>query len=276
MEELKTKELLYYLLFTEGDEKLEKDREDFKCSLELSDETYLALKMSAVSTRNIISYIDHNEEDVEKRNAEVLNVLKKGVDETAVILSEKFDLYNAWMKKWWDAEKQYRREMEQNVIEKQAGDTKSKVYVYATQFNAETSNEVALPDKYVKFATRGWTSDIPEKLRKYYNRKFTVAVTYNSTTKKSIPVNDVGPWNTNDNYWDSATADNPRRKFTNLKRFVPEAQAAFQDDYNNGKDASGRIVTNPAGIDLCLTVAKALGFSSNASHWVYVNMSDLP
>lgn len=135
---------------------------------------------------------------------------------------------------------------------------------------------MALPDRYVKFATRGWTSDIPEAKRKYYNKKFTVNVTYSGTTKKNIPVNDVGPWNTNDNYWDSKTAANPRRKFTDLPRFVPEAWAAFKQDYNNGKDASGRIVTNPAGIDLCLTVAKALGFAANASHWVYVDMSDLP
>jgi len=59
-----------------------------------------------------------------------------------------------------------------------------------------------------------------------------------------------------------------------LERFVPEAWAAFKKDYNNGKDGSGRVVTNPAGIDLCLTVAKSLGFAANASHWVYVDMSD--
>jgi len=53
MEALKTKELLYYLLFTEGDEKLAKDQENFKRELELSEKTYSELKMSALSTRNL-------------------------------------------------------------------------------------------------------------------------------------------------------------------------------------------------------------------------------
>ena len=275
METLKTKELLYYLLFTEGDEKLAKDQENFKRELELSEETYSELKMSALSTRNLISYIDRHEESIETRNDEVLDILAKAVEETSVILGEKFSSYETWMENWWEEEKNYERE-DEAIDLASAGDKKSKVHVYATQFNADTSNEVALPDKYVKFATRGWTSDIPKAKRQYYNKKFTVNVTYKDKTKKSIPVNDVGPWNTNDNYWDSKSAANPRRKFTDLERFVPEAWAAFKKDYNNGKDGSGRVVTNPAGIDLCLTVAKSLGFAANASHWVYVDMSDLP
>ena len=82
MEALKTKELLYYLLFTEGDEKLAKDQENFKRELELSEETYSELKMSALSTRNLISYIDRHEESIETRNDEVLDILAKAVEET--------------------------------------------------------------------------------------------------------------------------------------------------------------------------------------------------
>lgn len=109
MEALKTKELLYYLLFTEGDEKLAKDRENFKCELELSDETYTNLRMNAASTRNLISYIDRHEENITVRNDEVLAILSDSVEETSVILGEKFNSYKEWMQKWWEDEKKHER-----------------------------------------------------------------------------------------------------------------------------------------------------------------------
>lgn len=59
------------------------------------------------------------------------------------------------------------------------------------------------------------------------------------------PVWDVGPWNTRDDYWNQ-----PRQEWQDLPRGTPQAQAAFQDDYNEGRDQFGRDVRNPAGIDL--------------------------
>ncbi|NUT36427.1 MAG: hypothetical protein HOV79_25510 [Hamadaea sp.] len=60
-----------------------------------------------------------------------------------------------------------------------------------------------------------------------------------------VPVWDVGPWNTKDDYW------NPRRQmWTDLPRGKPAAQAAYQDGYHAGRDEFGRRVGNPAGIDL--------------------------
>jgi hypothetical protein len=67
----------------------------------------------------------------------------------------------------------------------------------------------------------------------------------NGRTKSNVPVWDVGPWNTTDNYWHS-----PRAHWTDLPRGKPEAQAAYQDGYNGGHDQYGRSVSNPAGIDL--------------------------
>jgi hypothetical protein len=67
----------------------------------------------------------------------------------------------------------------------------------------------------------------------------------NGRTKANVPVWDVGPWNTTDNYWHT-----PRAAWTDLARGLPEAQAAYQNGYNGGKDQFGRIVGNPAGIDL--------------------------
>ncbi|GAA3840737.1 hypothetical protein GCM10022243_03860 [Saccharothrix violaceirubra] len=59
------------------------------------------------------------------------------------------------------------------------------------------------------------------------------------------PVWDVGPWNTKDDYWNAT-----RQTWTGLPQGKPEAQAAYQDKYNGGKDQFGRTVSNPAGIDL--------------------------
>lgn len=60
-----------------------------------------------------------------------------------------------------------------------------------------------------------------------------------------VPVWDVGPWNTKDDYWNA-----DRQMWTDLPRGKPEAQAAVQDGYNGGRDEFGRTVRNPAGIDL--------------------------
>ena len=61
------------------------------------------------------------------------------------------------------------------------------------------------------------------------------------------PVWDVGPWNVRDDHW---SLSSQREKWRDLPRGLPQAQAAFQDGYNCGKDEFGRQVKNPAGIDL--------------------------
>jgi hypothetical protein len=61
------------------------------------------------------------------------------------------------------------------------------------------------------------------------------------------PVWDVGPWNTTDDHWSSAGT---RQSWADLPQGRPQAQAAYQDGYNGGRDGFGRRVANPAGIDL--------------------------
>ena len=60
-----------------------------------------------------------------------------------------------------------------------------------------------------------------------------------------LPVWDVGPWNTKDDYWNA-----DRQMWTDLPQGLPQAQAAFQEGYHGGLDEFGRKVLNPAGIDL--------------------------
>lgn len=74
------------------------------------------------------------------------------------------------------------------------------------------------------------------------------------------PVWDIGPWNTRDDYWSAE-----RERFRSLPQGLPEAQAAFQDNHNDGRDGSGRTVRNPAGIDLSDRLfGHALGLTGTA------------
>jgi hypothetical protein len=76
------------------------------------------------------------------------------------------------------------------------------------------------------------------------------------------PVWDVGPWNTTDDYWNPAGT---RQSWTDLAQGRPQAQAAYEDDYNGGLDGFGRQVANPAGIDLGDgTFWDAVGLTDNA------------
>jgi hypothetical protein len=97
---------------------------------------------------------------------------------------------------------------------------------------------------------------------------YTVTVNYPVTGRTVTErVYDVGPWNTRDNYW-----HNPRAEFASLDIGLPEAQAAYQNGFNGGKDESGRTVLNPAGIDLADgTFWDSLGMSGN--DWVNVTFN---
>jgi hypothetical protein len=76
------------------------------------------------------------------------------------------------------------------------------------------------------------------------------------------PVWDVGPWNTTDDHWSPSST---RQSWADLPQGRPQAQAAYQDGYNGGRDGFGRKVANPAGIDLGDgTFWDALGLSDNA------------
>jgi len=61
------------------------------------------------------------------------------------------------------------------------------------------------------------------------------------------PVWDVGPWNTRDDYWNPPDV---RQEWEVLAQGVPQAQAAYREGFNDGRDQYDRKVQNPAGIDL--------------------------
>ncbi|HMP39067.1 MAG TPA: hypothetical protein PKA05_01685 [Roseiflexaceae bacterium] len=73
--------------------------------------------------------------------------------------------------------------------------------------------------------------------------EFQVRVTYRDRSV-ILPVWDVGPWNTTDDYWD------PDRKYGDLPVGLPMAQAARLQGYNGGRDDFGRRVRLPNGVDI--------------------------
>jgi hypothetical protein len=73
--------------------------------------------------------------------------------------------------------------------------------------------------------------------------EYQVRVTYRDRSVV-LPVWDVGPWNTSDDYW------SPDRRYSDLPPGLPMAQAARQQGYNNGRDEFGRRIRQPNGIDI--------------------------
>jgi len=132
-----------------------------------------------------------------------------------------------------------------------------------------------LPDKYVKFANLGWYIPPPYNSR-YNNPPYTVHIYRAGYWVLNMLVREVGPWNTDDNYWDSAYGSNPRRMFTDIPLCWSEAEYAYYYNYNNGKDQFGRTVTVPCSVDLTPAVAALLGLGYLQNAWVYVYYYDLP
>lgn len=85
--------------------------------------------------------------------------------------------------------------------------------------------------------------------------EFQVELSYNGRVVIA-PVWDLGPWNVHDNYW---AADEKREiydhlfsggQYGGLAPYIPQAQAAFEDNFNSGMSEFDALVKNPAGIDL--------------------------
>lgn len=94
--------------------------------------------------------------------------------------------------------------------------------------------------------------------------EFQVRLTYNGRSVV-VPVWDVGPWNTNDAYWQAERGD-----YTDLPVGLPQAEAAYYDGHNGGRDEFGRSITNPNGIDIADgTFWDDLGMTNN--DWVEVS-----
>jgi hypothetical protein len=123
--------------------------------------------------------------------------------------------------------------------------------VFATQYTGNSEREVALPHRNLKFG-----------------RQPRVRIWRVSGGPSVGPkVKEIGPWNTYDNYW---MREKDRTMFKRVPRCKPEAQVAYYQNFNKGKDEFGRKVLNPAGIDITPDVARSMGLEKHQNAWVWV------
>jgi hypothetical protein len=95
---------------------------------------------------------------------------------------------------------------------------------------------------------------------------YTVTIHYKGR-HATVPVWDLGPWNIRDNYWDPG-----RELFADLQRWMPQAQAAFFGNHNQGRDQFGRFITLPTALDIADgTFWEDLGMTAN--DWVEVTFN---
>lgn len=174
------------------------------------------------------------EEEVEATVAET----KSGIE--ALLPDDRAADFGTWVDGRWE------REQEELYAE---GDAKrgSRGFgcrtVYASYYDDTphkkgSTYQVALPHQRIKF-----------------DGGYKVGVRHDGKSAR-VPVKEAGPWNTRDNYW--ARRKN-RDMWRDLRRCKPEAEAAYFNNYNKGEDQYGREVLNPAGIDLTLRAASAMG-----------------
>ncbi len=151
----------------------------------------------------------------------------------------------AWVNAKWQQEVQeYNAEPTATL---QAASGGKKFRVFATQYRGYTRYEVALPHRKLKFRS-GYRISIR-----------------NGGHRIRVPIKEVGPWNMHDNYWDRR-----RDMWKDLPRGLPEAQAAYYNNYNRGRDEFGRKILNPAGVDLTPRAARKLGLRKYQNAWIYV------
>lgn len=75
--------------------------------------------------------------------------------------------------------------------------------------------------------------------------EYMVRLTYNGKSVV-LPVYDVGPWNTRDNYW----AAQEQRTFGDLRQGWPQDHAAYFDGHNGGRSGIGLKVRFPTAVDV--------------------------
>lgn len=238
------KEILYVLMYADGAQEMETDlREEYG----VSDEQISELRNLALRQHNNCKLAKSIWNDsVKDYNNAVKNEACIIDDKMRDTLEDKYDDIKEYLMDCWKNRK------DSNGIATYSD--KDVMVVWATQYDAYRSFEVSLPDQRLKMSYPNYTLSVVS-----YNKEKSV---------NNVPVGDVGPWNINDNYW-----DNNRRIFSDLELGRPEAAAAYYDNYNDGCDEYGRIVSNPAGIDLSREVASMLGFGSMESGWVSIYLN---
>ncbi|ARU61304.1 hypothetical protein CBW65_10080 [Tumebacillus avium] len=295
------KSVLHYLT-NSADAKLLHDVEELQAAVGLTDAEVSALRGIANEEYSGLMHLKgmsdvyvkdkslKHEEKVKKVEAMNYNgrhnaILAQTDAKVHALLGGRYKAFRDYINSWWAEDVKFRHAEKRGQINQQEygyngllpeARAVSTVYSWATQYNPNTAGkvEVALPDKQLKFANLGWATT-------YTNPPYTVTVKNesNGTIRSGLRVDEVGPWNQDDNYWDA----NPRRIYSMLKYTsawldpgFEEAYMAYTENYNSGYDQFNRKVANKAGIDMSIEAAKLLGFSYLQNGWVTTTVTDLP
>jgi hypothetical protein len=169
---------------------------------------------------------------------------------------------NDWMESHWEIERQLHGLQSVEM----AGTYGPRTYsVYTTRYETEDYT-VAIPDKCPGFANDD--HHICDGSGYAVGQNYAVRLTYSDTV--TVTVGDSGPWNVDDNFWATLNDPQPRRLFTDLPLGMPEAQAAYYDNYNGGADYLGRTVSAPFGLDLNRDVSIDIGLQPGDNDWVEI------
>jgi hypothetical protein len=160
-----------------------------------------------------------------------------------------------WVDEQWNqevraaSEEDYTASSETYMVSSQSKGIRCRVF--ATQYTGYTEREVALPHRNLKIG-----------------RQPRVRIWRVSGGPSVGPsVKEAGPWNTYDNYW---VQNKDRAMYKRVPRCKPEAQVAYYQNFNKGKDEFGREVLNPAGVDVAPDVARSMGLEEHQNAWVWV------
>ena len=191
--------------------------------------------------------------DYDEKIAAAVARTKKRIE--AIVPEDQSAELEGWVDEQWKREVQaastedFTAFSETNTDSKHSNGIRCKVF--ATQYFGYTKREVALPHRYLKF-----------------DRRPRVRIRRVSGGPRVGPrVKEVGPWNTYDNYW---MRKKHRTMFKRVPRCKPEAQVAYYQNFNEGKDEFGREVLNPAGVDMTPDVARSMGLKKYQNAWAYV------
>ena len=181
---------------------------------------------------------------------------------THILGRENAERFGEWLKSEWLADRQ---EHFINAIKNAKAGQKT-FNKFTTQYFGNSYNiEASVPDYYPKFANLGW-----EHNPGYPNSDYKIKIARQGRSAV-VKVWDVGPWNIEDGYWNTANhPQRPRRMWIDLPMGTSEAEAAYYNNYNGGLDQYGRTVIVPCSIDLTPDAAALIGLAYLQNDWIDV------
>ncbi len=166
------KPVLPYLLLTQ-DSRLAGERQSLYRALHLSAQEEKALQEIAGQEQQAVRDLYQTsqstllgeanssmvkEQAVLAHNQGVSEVMAKTDRAVRQLLGSRYSAFRAWIREWWGREQAaiYHLKRPQPVASPGVRSSAYLCYMFATQYYGYTNYEVALPDKYVKFANLGW------------------------------------------------------------------------------------------------------------------------